>query len=323
MNGETPNLVDLLLAVLIALSAWGGWRRGFAHAVMDLAVLLNSLLAALVGYRYLAAAFDRVWPALGVWSTPLAFLLVWLLLRGVLGAVATAVLRKVPERAHAHRANRALGVLPGGANGLVNATLVSMLLLSAPMLDGLTVATRDSVIAQRLAPAAEWLEAQLSPVFDDAADRTLSRLTLRPQSTETVQLPFRTARGRERPDLEARMLTMLNAERQQHGLKPLAADPALTAVARGHSRDMLARGYFSHLSPEGRTPFDRMRADGLRFITAGENLALAQTLPTAHQGLMNSPGHRANILRPGFGRVGIGVIDAGMYGLMVTQKFRN
>ena len=119
------------------------------------------------------------------------------------------------------------------------------------------------------------------------------------------------------------MLALVNQERGQRGLKPLQADEALRAVARAHSRDMFARGYFSHISPEGRSPFDRIRAADIRFLAAGENLALAQTLPTAHQGLMNSPGHRANILRPTFGRIGIGVLDGGMFGLMVTQAFRN
>ncbi len=61
----------------------------------------------------------------------------------------------------------------------------------------------------------------------------------------------------------------------------------------------------------------------VRFLTAGENLALAPTLTVAHNGLMNSPGHRANILRPQFGRVGIGIMDGGLRGLMVSQEFRN
>jgi uncharacterized protein YkwD len=66
-----------------------------------------------------------------------------------------------------------------------------------------------------------------------------------------------------------------------------------------------------------------MRRDNVRFSTAGENLALAPTVQIAHTGLMNSPGHRANILRPQFGRVGIGIMDGGRRGLMVTQNFRN
>jgi uncharacterized protein YkwD len=97
----------------------------------------------------------------------------------------------------------------------------------------------------------------------------------------------------------------------------------MTEVARRHSVDMFARGYFSHVTPEGRSPFDRMNESGVAYRTAGENLALAPTLTIAHTGLMNSPGHRANILRPEFGRLGIGIVDGGARGLMVTQNFRN
>ena len=94
-------------------------------------------------------------------------------------------------------------------------------------------------------------------------------------------------------------------------------------VARKHSGDMFARGYFAHDTLEGRSPFDRMKADGVSFQAAGENLALAPSLQVAHNGLMNSPGHRANILGKDFGRAGIGILDGGMRGLMVTQNFRN
>ncbi len=66
-----------------------------------------------------------------------------------------------------------------------------------------------------------------------------------------------------------------------------------------------------------------MREANVRFLTAGENLALAQSLQIAHTGLMNSPGHCANILQRDFGRGGIGIRDGGMHGLMVTQDFRN
>jgi uncharacterized protein YkwD len=86
---------------------------------------------------------------------------------------------------------------------------------------------------------------------------------------------------------------------------------------------MFARSYFSHISPEGATPFDRIRKAEISFLTAGENLALAQSLHLAHTGLMNSPGHKANILHKSFGRVGIGILDGGIYGIMVTQNFRN
>ena len=86
---------------------------------------------------------------------------------------------------------------------------------------------------------------------------------------------------------------------------------------------MFGRGYFSHVSPEGKNVADRARSASVKFMAVGENLALGPTLTICHEGLMNSPGHRANILHKSFGKVGIGILDGGKYGLMITQNFRN
>jgi uncharacterized protein YkwD len=169
----------------------------------------------------------------------------------------------------------------------------------------------------------EWAEEKFAPVFDKAMSHTMNNLRVAPESKETVSLPFSVKNPGVREDLEAQMLEMVNEERKKEGLPALKADPEMREVARAHSRDMFARSYFSHINPEGKTPFDRAREAGVKFLTAGENLALAQTLKLAHTGLMNSPGHRANILRRSFGRVGIGILEGGRHGLMVTQKFRN
>jgi uncharacterized protein YkwD len=144
-----------------------------------------------------------------------------------------------------------------------------------------------------------------------------------PESDEMIQLGFSTSRVKERPDLEAAMLEMVNAERKKEGLQILTADTAMRSVAIAHSRDMMARGYFSHETPEHLSPFDRMKRAGIKFRFAGENLAIARTLSIAHTGLMNSPGHRANILKPSYGRLGIGIVDGGLHGLMISQEFRN
>jgi uncharacterized protein YkwD len=86
---------------------------------------------------------------------------------------------------------------------------------------------------------------------------------------------------------------------------------------------MLARGYFSHYTPEGLSPFDRMTQAGIAYTSAGENLAFSPNVQLAMQGLMQSPGHRANILSKDYGKVGIGVIDGGIYGEMFVQEFTN
>lgn len=86
---------------------------------------------------------------------------------------------------------------------------------------------------------------------------------------------------------------------------------------------MFERHYFSHVSPEGKDIGDRLQAAGIAYRVSGENLAYAPDVSTAHRGLMNSEGHRRNILDPEFHRVGIGIIDSGTYGCIFTQVFAN
>jgi len=318
------NPIDILLVIVIILSALNGYRRGFIHGVFDLAGWMLSLIAAL---RYYQPVAQWIGPRIDLWSEvwdqPIAFVLVALLVGMTVQAIGIWLLSQLPRDIQKRQPNRVFGVIPGFINGLIVVAIMSALLLAIPLTESLSERTRDSVLVNRLAVYAERLEGQLRPVFGEAIARTLNLLTIRPDSNERVTLPFKVEMSRPRPDLEQRMLDLVNQERIAAGLKPLQADPELTEVARRHSADMFARGYFAHDTPEGASPFDRMHAAKVSFTTAGENLALAPTIPVAHSGLMNSPGHRANILRPDFGRVGIGVMDGGMRGLMISQEFRN
>lgn len=120
---------------------------------------------------------------------------------------------------------------------------------------------------------------------------------------------------------EQQMLSLINKERTSRGLSALKVNSTLTQVARAHSRDMINRGFFSHNNPDGKSPFDRMKAAGVTYYTAGENIAGAPSVQSAHTNLMNSSGHRANILNSKFTEIGIGVVDGGRYGKMFTQNF--
>ncbi|HEV2802654.1 MAG TPA: CvpA family protein [Pyrinomonadaceae bacterium] len=317
------NYIDLLLLLLVLLSAYYGWYRGFILGLIDLLRWIGSLLLGLRFYqpvaRWLAPHFD--WAE--AWDRPVAFLLVAFTAGLVIQLLGSALLSRLPKDVHERRLNRAAGVVPGILSGLITAAITAALLLAAPLPDGMQQRARESGLANRLAASTEQLESALAPVFNDAIAQTLNRLTVKPESNESVELPFKVAQTKPRPELEAEMLELVNRERAAAGLAPLAADDELREVARRHSSDMFARGYFSHVTPEGRDPFARIREGGVSFRTAGENLALAPTLSIAHTGLMNSPGHRANILRPQFGRVGIGIMDGGRRGIMVTQNFRN
>lgn len=120
---------------------------------------------------------------------------------------------------------------------------------------------------------------------------------------------------------EQKMLNLVNQERAKAGLPGLKVHPELVKLARLKSQDMINNKYFSHQSPVYGSPFDMMKSAGISYTRAGENLAGAPTVERAHTNLMNSPGHRANILNKDFTHIGIGIVDGGPYGKMFTQMF--
>ncbi|MCF8010134.1 MAG: hypothetical protein K9L17_02510 [Clostridiales bacterium] len=120
---------------------------------------------------------------------------------------------------------------------------------------------------------------------------------------------------------EQEILAKINKERISRGIGELEPNLELTEVARTKARDMIEKGYFAHNSPTYGTPFDMMSDFGIDYGYAGENLAGAPEVSRAHTALMNSPGHRENILNSNFKEVGIGVIDGGPYGKMFVQMF--
>ncbi|MDU6961749.1 MAG: CAP domain-containing protein, partial [Staphylococcus sp.] len=101
---------------------------------------------------------------------------------------------------------------------------------------------------------------------------------------------------------------LVNAERKQHGLNTLDYSKKISNTARKHSEDMVKNNYFEHTDLNGHSPFDRMKRDGIQFNAAAENLAYGQQSSIyAHEGLMNSLGHRENILNTHVNTLGVGV----------------
>ena len=122
-------------------------------------------------------------------------------------------------------------------------------------------------------------------------------------------------------DDEQRMLELVNQERVEVGLPELELHPELVVLARMKSQDMIDNRYFAHQSPVYGSLFDMLRSAGITYTRAGENLAGSLVVERAHANLMNSPGHRANILNRYFTYIGIGIIEGGPFGKMFTQMF--
>ncbi|MCQ8828876.1 CAP domain-containing protein [Streptomyces malaysiensis] len=122
--------------------------------------------------------------------------------------------------------------------------------------------------------------------------------------------------------LTSEVIALTNAERAAARLAPLAQDPRLAAAAQAHSDDMVARDFYSHTGPEGHQPWDRTRAAGATHRGIGENIACGQRSPAeVVRGWMDSPGHRANILKPDFTHIGVGHATGSRAGTYWTQVF--
>ncbi len=118
---------------------------------------------------------------------------------------------------------------------------------------------------------------------------------------------------------EQEVVRLVNAERAKYGLAALEEDALLTRTARMKSQDMHDKGYFDHNSPTYGSPFDLMKSQGIRYRTAGENIAMGYRTPEAVVAAwMASAGHRANILNASYTKIGVGYVASGNYW---TQHF--
>jgi uncharacterized protein YkwD len=308
---------------MVGFGAWRGWKDGLLSASANLLGLVISLVMAFSLYASTAKWLLHIW----VLPTGLANIFAFFLLAVVIDGLVSMLILMAAAYVHPKWGKatwwKALGIGPGLLNSLIMAGYLSSLVLSLPIDHPIKVAVRDS----HLGPAAAGLVQRVGAPTDQLVQPALADLsqlfTVEPGSKDFVTLPFKVADPQICAEAEASMLVLVNQERSQRGIAIVKADEPLRTVGRAHSLDMFQRGYFSHYTPEGKDPFDRMDAAGIHYQAAGENLALAPTLQAAHTGLMNSPGHKRNILDPHFHKLGIGCYQSKQYGMMFSQEFSN
>lgn len=119
--------------------------------------------------------------------------------------------------------------------------------------------------------------------------------------------------------LTEKMFTLINNERRKNGLEELILDEKLTSVARLKAKDMVANNYLSHTSPTYGSIYTMIKSAGIKYNNAGENIAKAFSVDSAHNNFMHSYMHKRAILADHFTHVGIGIEKEknGMYKISV------
>lgn len=154
------NYIDALLVLIILLSIFFGWHRGFILGLLDLARWIGSFLAALYFYQPVSHWVGRLTGWENVWNQPLAFILIVVTSGLLIQILGNYLLGRLPRDVHTRRANKLLGILPGFVNGLITAAIVAALLFQFrfPTIFRKICARAERLINCRLLPKSwKWL----------------------------------------------------------------------------------------------------------------------------------------------------------------------
>lgn len=323
------NFVDLVIGFLIVYLIWQGWRSGLIVGLLNLVTTVVSLLAATVFYPQVGDILAGLFTWGQNLSQVIAFFSILVTLEILLSFTANQLYSRfapVYKKIEAFRfVDKVLGIVPSVMVGLF---LISLFLL-LPLILPVKANLKDPIVGSWWGNNVLPLGLKYQPTLESYLNRLpyqnlVYLITPEPSSEEVVEIEIpQQASFKADPETEKTMLELVNRERAKRGLSILEADEPLRNVGRAHCLDMFKRSYFSHYTPDGKSPFDRMKKANIQYLVAGENLAYAPNVEIAHQGLMNSPGHKENILRPEFGSLGVGVIDGGLSGKMFCQEFND
>lgn len=322
------NYIDILIVVLAAFFIWQGYRVGVVGGLLNLLITLAAFVLATYLYPFVGDFFSNVFKLDENFAKVVGFVVTLVFLELVLNTSITYLYGKVAPLYRRSKIvakiDHILGVIPSLIVGLFLILLVSLLILTLPVQGWLREPLQESWWGRNVVPKGLGLTPSI--------EKTLNRLPYKnlvyiitpanPASEESQDLNIPSGIGLSPdPQAERELWELTNKERRAQGLKEVSFDNSLRDVGRAHCQDMFERSYFSHYTPEGESPFDRLDKAEIDYVSAGENLAYAPSVALAHQGLMNSQGHRENILRSSFGTLGVGVIDGGIYGKMFCQEF--
>jgi uncharacterized protein YkwD len=315
--------IDAAVLALIGVAAWFGYRAGFVATVYSLA---SSILAVAATLTFAGPATNFVEAVAGL-PEPLAATIGFVVtvvvveaLFSVAGYVAIQPIVALVRRGPLGAVDRILGTVPATIRSLFIVAVAILAIEALPVSSEMKAAVETSRTGRLVNAEIVAFQPQIEAFTGQLGGSPLLVTRIGEDETERLDLPDAIDLAPD-PVAERQLFDLVNEERVQLGLGALVSDERLVPVARSHSEEMFKLKYFSHESPVTGSPFDRLKAAGITYSRAGENLAYAQSVSIAHRALIQSPGHRENILRPEFTRLAIGVINAGAYGRMFTQLF--
>lgn len=315
------NWVDLVILVILLYFVLDSFRHNFFVTLIEFVSFLTSLLLGLRLYTYLADILIANFSLPNSIAKAIGFILVVSTVEWVLATILYFLVKKIPEKLRKLAFLNYFRFIIGLLDGILLLSFLIPLALAFPIPSPMKEDISSSRVGSYIGGKTAIFEKKYAEIFGDVISDGLNLVTVNPESDSSISLNVGKRNLSVDYESENNMFKLVNIERQKAGVKPLELREEAVPIARNYAKDMWERGYFSHYSPEGEDVADRLDSAGTKFNIVGENLALAPTLLIAHSGLMNSEGHRKNILNPSFNKLAIGVIDNGVYGKIFVQIF--
>lgn len=317
------NWIDVLILVAFVYQTYQGWRSGSLSLIANLASFFCSLWLAIRFHGVVGNFLGEKFGLSASWVNVVGYAAIAIFSQIVFEEIFLYGVHMLPQKFQLSKGKRWLGAVLSGINTAILISFILLLVLALPLRGSLKQDIKNSPVAQVLIRASEVYGGSMSSSVRNIAGKAAKFFTVEPNSTQSIALdvPTKGVTYSADSETEKQMVARVNSERVSRNIPVLVVDEAITEITREKSRDMFERRYFSHYDPDGKNAADRMNKSHVPYGIVGENLAFAPDLSAAHDGLMNSEGHKRNILDTRFRRVGIGVIDGGVYGKMFTQIF--
>lgn len=315
--------VDWLVILFIILGILQGFWRGFFAQLVQIIAIIVALIVSFWLFPPVADWMEKQFLLPIAVARPLSLVIIFCIASYAFQFVGSIVARLIAPVTQTNPINRALGAVLGGLRLAFTLSVILTVLVTLPLSPSLKGPIESARFAKPLIQLSVKLEQLLGRWFQNDSLNALSYKIVGTEDTTTTSLNYTVADAKEDVESEAKLFALINFTRQKDNKSVLKPDEKLRAAARAHARDMLAKGYFSHLSPQGEDVADRVTAAGAVATVVGENLANAPTVEIGHAGLFASEGHRKILLSPDFNAVGVAVLDAGSHGKMIVEVFAN
>ncbi len=318
------NWVDLIIIFVLVFFIHQGIVSGFWSILIDFVSFFGSLLVSLRIYPFASSLLQSNFSFSRSLGNAIGFLILAVIFEILISFLLARLIQRLPRKVIKNKLNRVLGIILSIGQGIILIAFALTLIISLPISPKVKTDISNSKIGSFILRQTTGVEKAINNIFGGAINESLTYLTVEPKSKQSVPLDKNQAINLTvDSESEEIMLKKVNDERISRGLTALKSDKSLVEVSRSYAKKMWEEHYFGHYDEEGNDVGDRLQSAKIIYSVAGENLALSPTVEIAHNGLMNSPGHKANILDEEFRKVGIGVVDNGFYGKMFVQVFTN